>query len=185
MDEVVKLLSIIFEKFWQSTEVFTDWKWRNGTPIFKKKKKKNLGNSQAEPASKAQNSIYSTTRTDDWGYKHHEVTPGQIAGPFQWVRNWLDGHCQRVVVNGLMSKQGPLMSGVPQGLESGLAQFSTLVGDMDSGIDSSFTRKAITGIEIDLDFVLCSTAHTTVTRPVQVLFPSPAFWNCFLPLSDA
>lgn len=47
MDEAVKLLSIIFEKFWQTIEGLTDWKWRKSTPIFKKRKKENLGNSQA------------------------------------------------------------------------------------------------------------------------------------------
>lgn len=61
-----------------------------------------------------------------------------IAGPSQWARNWLDGHCQGVVVNGPMSKQRPLLGVVPQGLGSGLAHFSTSVGSVDSGIDSIF-----------------------------------------------
>ncbi|RMC17325.1 hypothetical protein DUI87_05906 [Hirundo rustica rustica] len=30
-----------------------------------------------EPVLKAQDSIYSTNRTDDWGYRHHKVTLGQ------------------------------------------------------------------------------------------------------------
>ncbi|RMC22029.1 hypothetical protein DUI87_02900 [Hirundo rustica rustica] len=34
-----------------------------------------------EPVLKAQDSIYSTNRTDDWGYKHHEVTLGQGETP--------------------------------------------------------------------------------------------------------
>ncbi|RMC21415.1 hypothetical protein DUI87_02280 [Hirundo rustica rustica] len=31
-----------------------------------------------EPVLKAQDSIYSTNRTDDWGYRHHKVTLGQV-----------------------------------------------------------------------------------------------------------
>ncbi|RMC21244.1 hypothetical protein DUI87_02103 [Hirundo rustica rustica] len=49
-----------------------------------------------EPVLKAQDSIYSTNRTDDWGYRHHKVTLGQR--PTQklnwktdspvWVEQW-------------------------------------------------------------------------------------------------
>ncbi|TRZ14993.1 hypothetical protein HGM15179_012112 [Zosterops borbonicus] len=149
-DELAKPLSIIYNQSWPTGEVPEDWKLANVTPIHKKGGKEDASDyrpvTRLVDAGRAVDVVYL-----DFSKAFDTVSHGTLLAKLAahgldrstlcWVRNWLDGRAQRVVVNCAVSSwgQSPVVF-LHQGSVLGPALFNIFIDDMDEAIKSFISK---------------------------------------------